>query len=920
MTRKRWRQIERLCHAALERAASQREAFLGEVCGEDQALRREVQGLLARKKDAQEFIEVPTERMADETELLAKPNLAMPNKDLRAFQLAAGARLGNYEILRPIGAGGMGEVYQARDTRLHRTVALKILAWTGMDRSEVHRRFQREARALSSLNHPNICTVYDIDEQDGRIFLVMEYLDGQTLRERMAGQPLPLEILLEIGVQIADGLEAAHDEGIIHRDIKPANISLTRRGQALQVKILDFGLAKLVANSDCEGARGDLRVSEDLTHPGVALGTVAYMSPEQARGQALDVRTDLFSFGAVLYEMATGHKVFPGNTSAETFGAILHGVPKPPRQWNPTLPRGLEDIIHKALEKNRELRYQSVTDIRADLKRLARAGEAPFLGSMAEAGTREGLPLNYALACLCVLVFCLFAAPMFRRQLDLAMQAPAYSPEVLAQKSRDIAAAFGYTQQPGDSALTLGYRRDLLTYLYSLPPSGTWPEWLAAEAPLRADYRESPSFLIARPGGRVTPDIPPPVEPGMTRVVLDGGGRLRDFSSVPFPDVHDLSQSVPPEAVFRAAGLDLAQFRETAPDRLSSVPALQMRAWKGPHPGLPHTELTVEIGSAKGRITWVHVRFPWEKPASPPPSTSLPARIVEQMVVYFYVIGLLLAAFWALRNWKLGRTDRKSGFRLASAFLIVNLVTWIGRVHFVPDSSMLSLLYSHFGIGLLYAGTLWILYVALEPALDWRGPHSTLTWNRLLTGRWRDPQVSADILIGASVGAFMGLITVLMIFGFAKRSHWIDIPLDASQGTRGWLSAQTSLLRGSAFEGIIMFFSVLGLRKLARREMPAVVLPALVWTLVATTMWLSPQWAVVMPTQFALFAVLFFVMLRLGLVAALAAIVFANEALHLLPFQGASWNAWYAPYGLATMALLLAIGLFAFRRSLGNIR
>jgi len=166
----------------------------------------------------------------------------------------------------------------------------------------------------------------------------------------------------------------------------------------------------------------------------------------------------------------------------------------------------------------------------------------------------------------------------------------------------------------------------------------------------------------------------------------------------------------------------------------------------------------------------------------------------------------------------------------------------------------------------------------------------------------------------------MGLITVLMIFGFAKRSHWIDIPLDASQGTRGWLSAQTSLLRGSAFEGIIMFFSVLGLRKLARREMPAVVLPALVWTLVATTMWLSPQWAVVMPTQFALFAVLFFVMLRLGLVAALAAIVFANEALHLLPFQGASWNAWYAPYGLATMALLLAIGLFAFRRSLGNIR
>jgi hypothetical protein len=580
----------------------------------------------------------------------------------------------------------------------------------------------------------------------------------------------------------------------------------------------------------------------------------------------------------------------------------------------------MEDIIYKALEKDRELRYQSVTDIRTDLRRLESSGAPPFLGMTTEAGTGTGevLPLKYALPCFGMLVLCLIAAPLFRQQLDLVMQASTYSPEVLGQKSRDIAAALGYTRQPTDSALTLSYRHDLLSYLYSLPPPGIGSEWLAAEAPLRADYRESLTFLIAKPVGKVTPDNPPPVEPGMTRVVLDGGGRLRQFSSVPLPDVDEVSQSIPPEAVFRAAGLDAARFRETAPDRLSRPHALQIRAWKGPHPSLPHTELTVEIGLAKGHVTWAQVRFPWEKPAALPPRTSFPAKVVERMVVCVYVIGLLLATYLAVRNWKLGKTDRKTGFRLAAAFVILNLVTWIGRVHIVPDSSMLSLLYSHFGIGLVYAATLWILYSALEPILDWRGPDSNLAWKRLVAGRWSDAQVSAHILIGASVGTFIGLITVLMIFGFAKQSHWLDIPLDFSQGTRGWLAAHASLLRGSFFAGIIMFSSVLALRRLARSDTLAMVLAAAVWTLVATQMWLSPQWAVVMPSHFALSVLLFFIMLRFGLVAGLMALIFANEALHLLPFLGASWNAWYAPYGLATMILLLAIGLFAFWRSLGN--
>jgi serine/threonine protein kinase/TolB-like protein/Tfp pilus assembly protein PilF len=369
MTPEEWQRVRLVLESALELGPKSRSAFVDSACADDEKLRREVLSLLSDQKQPDRFLEEPALEMVRQ-----QITQEQAQRQQEAELALLGKTISHYRILEKLGGGGMGVVYKAEDTRLHRFVALKFLP-EGMTQDEqALERFKREAQAASALNHPHICTIHDIGEYEGGPFIVMELLEGSTLKHRISGMPLSPELVVELGVHISDALDAAHDKGIFHRDIKPANIFVAKRDEA---KLLDFGLAKLAgataeapAGQDLPTATTDTLRVHDLTFPGARMGTAPYMSPEQIRGEPVDARSDLFSFGLVLYEMATGQPAFPGETTGQIREAILTQEPVPPRKLDPRVPAAVERVIAKALKKKLPDRYQAAAELRADLIRV----------------------------------------------------------------------------------------------------------------------------------------------------------------------------------------------------------------------------------------------------------------------------------------------------------------------------------------------------------------------------------------------------------------------------------------------------------------------------------------------------------------------------------------------------------------------
>jgi serine/threonine-protein kinase len=804
-----------------------------------------------------------------------------------------------YRVISLVGRGGMGEVYRASDLTLNQPVALKFLPQAAAGRPDLLERFRGEVRIARQVSHPNVCRIYDIGEVDGSAFISMEYVDGEDLGGllRRIGR-LPSDKAIEIARKLCAGLAAAHAKGVLHRDLKPANIMIDGRGQVL---IMDFGLAA---------------VANQVAGAEVRSGTPAYMAPEQLTGKAVTEQSDIYALGLILFEIFTGKRAF--TTKDRTTIPSAAGAS---RDVDPVIDRAIARCLDPVPSKrpSSALALARMLPGGDPLAEALAAGDTPTPAMVAASEATGTLSVRGAVACMATVVAGLVALVLINTMSSVLRLTPLpYSPEVLAQKARDIASRVGYRDPVIDDNSSWNTHTAYREWAQENLKRDEYRELVRYRQPplIYFAYRQSPQYLEPlAPGAVITFNDPPLNTPGVVYLRLDPQGRLIRFLAVP-PQLDSGESGATPmdwAPLFEAAGLDRSRWTETVSQEIPMSGFDERKAWTGSYAHAPGLPLRIEAASWKGRPVSFELFGPWRQPVGVrrPPAGQTRAAFISGGVISLLLVG---AAWFAWRNYRADRADVGNALRLATVGFVAQSLSGIVSMHHVPAPSELVHLATAIAYGLYIAATAGLLYLALEPFVRRRWPQSLISWTRLLGGNARDPLVAGHILLGVTFGVALAIFRNAAVwYGFETRGRIQNVQIGSLDGA----SVVSSLLSGVILPAAIVMgilFLVILFRLVLRRTWAAA---AAFLALFAAVAWpggsgdLTPLVGGVVQNLLVLL-----VTLRFGILPGTLVLMFALVAGS--PRLTTDVSAWYASYGLLVLALTLALAVWSFRNALGG--
>jgi serine/threonine-protein kinase len=931
MEPERWEQVAQLHRAALEREGSERLAFLEQACRGDEELRREVMSLLAYDEKATTFLESPALEMAAKEFIRDKVDLTGRQSTDRFLPGTVLEK--RYRIVALLGKGGMGEVYRADDLTLGQPVALKFLPEAMARNEDFLARLRNEVRTARRVSHPNVCRVYDVGEVDGQMFLSMEYVDGEDLASllRRIGR-LPVDKALQIARQLCAGLAEAHRKGVLHRDLKPANVMLDGRGHIL---ITDFGLAGL---------------AEQIERADVRSGTPAYMAPEQLDGKAVSIKSDIYSLGLVLYEVLTGKRAFEGETFAELKRVRREKPPTKLSSMLKDLDPAVERVILRCLEPDPANRPASTLAIASALPggdalaAALAAGETPSPEMVAAAGQTTGLAPRVAVGCLAAVIVAAILVTYVGAKLNgLQKLGSLLPPDVLLHRSQEIVEKLGYAGQRVDWAYAFFYDNDFRDYVRKNDkPRPLW-DVVLAERPkvLGYWYRQSPRLMdtdgmqgFMNPG-IVTFADPPQMLSGMINLQLDPQGRLTFFQAVP-PELEENplpSRPVDWNPLFAAAGLDSAQFDAVVPSRNSLTLSDERAAWTGRWPE-SNRPLRVEAAAWQGKPVFFSLIGPWTKPGrsrhfgtaprdfftelqARQGDTATRGRTVASIIgASLFILVLTGGGLIARRNYLRGKGDIRAAWRIALAVLVIKMIIWLCWTHPTSVWATLGRFFTAISGALFLSGLVWVLYIALEPYIRRHWPDTIISWSRLVSGRWQDPLVGRDILLGVVLGTGWELIfglqyVVLLRAGYAPQMGDPALLLGAWETVGSCLGGALNVVVALAF--FAMLFLV---RTVLRNTWRAVAFLVAILTAMTSLAGGTPLFIIV--TMATLWSTAAVALVRFGLIVTIVGFMVA-QGFQSIPYT-LDFSIWYASHAFSVVLSFIALATWGFHTSLGGQR